>query len=344
MGWQDLLTPETPEEHTLPWAGGKKVHSLARTWALKGRQPPEHGWYTFSITGGRTARLKAPEPVDPEPEFTDRTLRGYVVGDRFILDSAAVDPDPTKLIQQTEPVYCVERGLDRFTRAQVFRDRESRLIYLSQEWPEGPEVEVLEAYQDRKGSVTEIHGVTPALDLAFRWISWGREQAEVARREAERFAEEERVRLAAEEVRRAAEEERAVRFQQAVKDAGTGAGRRNLAQYDFPAAARAALALSGAELLDCRESAARGEMVVQYRFRHRRLECTCDRLTLRIIDAGVCLTDHHDGTKGDTYFTLESLPTVIGEAMGLGKLVVWRHAPGDQAGRYDDYDDDEDYG
>lgn len=324
MGWKDLLAPEAPQEIALPWAGGKKVHSLDRTWALKGRLPPEHGWYTFTIESARTARLKDREPIDAEPEFTDRTLRGYVVGDRFIEDGAAVDPDPTKLIQQTEPVYCVERGLDRFTRAKVYRDREGRLIYLSQEWPEGPEAEVLEAYQDRKDTVTALNGVTPALDLAFRWISWGREQAEEARREAERLAEEERQRMAAEQALAAAEAERAERFQQALKDAGTGAGRRNLAQHDFPAAARAALALSGAELLDCRESAARGEMVVQYRFRHRRLECTCDRQTMRIIDAGVCLDDHY-GTKGDTFFTLESLPTVIGEAIDKGVLVVWRH-------------------
>lgn len=337
MSWRDLLAPEGGEERTLPWAGGKKVHALDRTWVIKGRWPPEHGWYTFEITGGKNATLKTREPGDIVADFTDKTLRGYVVGDRFIADSSHVEPDPTRLIEQTEPVFCVEPGLDRFTRARVFRDREGRLIYLTQEWPEGPEIEVLEAYQDRKDSVTGIAGVTPALDLAFRWISWGREMAEEARREAERLAAVERERMAA-------EEERRERLTQALKDAGTGAGRRNLAQYDFEAAARAALALSGAELLDVRESRNRNEMIVQYRYRHRRLECTCDRLTMRIIDAGVCLDDHR-GTKGDTRFTLESLPTVIKEAMDLGKLVVWRHAPGDRGDRgYDDYnDEDEDW-
>jgi hypothetical protein len=333
MSWRDLLAPETGEELVLPWAGGRKVHSTDRTWNLKGRQPPEHGWYTFSMSG-RTARLKDRDPVPNEPDFTDKTLRGYVVGDRFIADGSAVDPDPTKLIEQTEPVFCVEPGLDRFTRAKVYRDRESRLIYLQQEWPEGPEIEVLEAYQDRKDSVTGLAGVTPALDLAFRWISWGREQAEEARREAERLRLEELARLEREAAEKAEAEARAERLQQALKDATTGAGRRNLAQYDFEAAARAALALSGAELLDCRQSVRRNEMVVQYRYRHRRLECVCDRLTMRILDAGVCLDDHR-GTKGDTFFTLESLPTVIGEAMDTGQLVVWRHAPGDPGNPYD---------
>jgi hypothetical protein len=52
---------------------------------------------------------------------------------------------------------------------------------------------------------------------------------------------------------------------------------------------------------------------------------------LRIIDSGICLTAHYDdpefeaGTKGDGFFTLESLPSVIREAQRDGKLVVYRH-------------------
>jgi hypothetical protein len=328
MSWRDLLAPAGDDIRVLPWAGGRRVHDQERSWVIKGRLPPEHGWYSFQITGGRAARLKSREPEPTDPDFSSKTLRGYVVGDRFIADDARVDPDPVKLIEQTDLVYCVELGLDRFTRAKVFRDREGRVVYLQQEWPEGPELDVLEAYQDRKDSVTHLKGVTPALDLAFRWISWGREQAE------ERAVEAERLRLV--ELERL---EAANLLEQAMRDAGTGPGRRALAARDFGAAARAALALSGAELLDHRQSARANEMVVQYRFRHRRLECVCDKLTLRIIDAGVCLDDHR-GTKGDTYFTLESLPPVIGEAMDLGKLVVWRHAPGDDA--YDDDENDDD--
>ena len=50
------------------------------------------------------------------------------------------------------------------------------------------------------------------------------------------------------------------------------------------------------------------------------------------VDAGICLTAHYDdpdfesGTRGDTLFTLESLPPVIREANGDGVLVVFRHA------------------
>ena len=46
---------------------------------------------------------------------------------------------------------------------------------------------------------------------------------------------------------------------------------------------------------------------------------------MRIIDSGICLQDHNTGEKGDTYFTLESLPAVIRQADREGKLVVYRH-------------------
>ena len=98
--------------------------------------------------------------------------------------------------------------------------------------------------------------------------------------------------------------------------------------------ARIALAISGAELLDHREGVHQGEMTIQYRFRNRRLECVCHRDTLRIIDAGVCLTDHR-GETGDARFTLESLPPVIGQAMDERRLVIRRHIDGRPEDRYE---------
>lgn len=327
MSWRDLL--DEGHKRTLPWVGRTMVHSAERSWSVRLPYPPEHGWFKFEAGGDRWASLVSREPVEPDSSYftTMATYRGYVVGDRFILDSARVDPDPKKLIEQTKQVYCVEPGLDRFARATVVIDREGHFIYRSQEFPLGPENEALMAYQDRKDSLTGIAGVTPALDLAFQWISYQRIQAEVRRKEVER--------LLAEEAKKRAEEER---VQQAMKDAGTAVGRRVLAARDFETAAREALKVSGAELLDVRPSCNKAEMVVQYRFRERRLECVVDKTTMRVLDAGVCLTDHNTGVKGDRLFTLESLPGVIGEAMNLNKLVVWRHLDGD---REDDNEDDD---
>ena len=318
MSWKDLLSADEPATHVLPWAGGRQVHSASRSWKLKGRLPLEHGWYSFSEEGARKVRLPDREMLPAEPDFTPRVLRGYVVGDRFIEDGSHVDPDPAKLIAQTEEVFCVERGLERFTRATVFRDREGRLIYLQQQWPEGAEQEALEAYQDRKTTLEDIKGVTPELDLAFQWIVWGRAMAEERARQEEIIRKEELARMEKEE-----------RLRQIMKDADHAPGLRALAKVDFEAAARRALAFSNSELLDVRDGVARHEKIVQYRFRHRRLECIVHAETLRVIDAGVCLDDHR-GTKGDTRFTLESLPGVIGEAMDHHRLVVWRHVDGDE--------------
>jgi len=312
MSWEDLLS--SAEERVLPWVDGRKIHDEGRTWSIQGKLPPEHGWYIFDTSSGRKASLIGPAEPDVDFETGRRVVRGYLAGNRLIPDGSRVDPDPDKLVQQTVPVFLVEPGLDRFARA-VVAESGGRLIYIRQEFPEGPEMEVQEAYQDRMASVSHVREVTPALDLTFRWISHQRIRAE------EREREREKKRLA--EERKKAEEDR---LRQAMRDAGTGIGRRTLAKQDFKAAARAALAVSGAQLLDAMPSRARNEMVVQYRFRRRRLECVVDKNTLQVIDSGICLVDHDTGEKGDTYFTLESLPPVIGQAMDEGVLVVYRHA------------------
>jgi hypothetical protein len=319
MSWEDLL--DSGSERVLPWFGFKRIHDARRSWVLFGPRPPEHGWYRFSTSGGRQAELASRElqPADPEWAGGQTRLLGYLVGDRFIPDSARVDPDPGKLVEQTMPVYCVELGLERFARAMVVHDREDNLVYLNQEFPQGPEQEVLDAYLDRAESVNNIVGVTPALDLAFRWLSHQRQVQEERRRELQRLREEEE--------RKRAEEER---LQELMRQAGSAAGRRAMAPHDFESAAREALRSAGAELLDVRPGRSRGEMVVQYRFQNRRFECVAERDTLRIVDAGVCLAGN------DTLFTLESLPGVIAEATQRRVLHVFRHV--DRS-----YDDEEDW-
>ena len=319
MGWEDLLASDE-DLRVLPWTGGRKVADRGRVWKIRGPLPPEYGWYEFEVSGGRRATARgAAEPDLDRFERGHRLTRGYLVGNRLIPDDVRVDPDPSRLVQQTVPVFLVEPGLERFCRALTARSNLGDQIYLRQEFPEGPELEVLEAYQDRAESVAQVAEVTPALDLVFRWISYQRWLAE--ERQLQRELEQERLREQEEQARATEERERRAREQ-----IGTGLGRRLLAVSDFEAAATAALAISGASLLDCRASRIRGEMVVQYRFRRQRLECVVDRYTLQVVDAGICLEDHETGEKGDRHLTLESLPPVVGQAIDENRLVVWRHA------------------
>jgi hypothetical protein len=307
MGWRDLLEDTVGEFSVFPWLGGRKIYRSGRTWTVEGRLPREFGWFTFELTGSRSATLDAPADQDMSYGSEKAGIDGYVVGNRFIPMNARVDPDPEKLISQTVPAFLVDPGLPRFSVVAVFADDANRFIYRQQLFPTGPEDEVRRAFIDREESIQGIKGVSPALDLAFVFETRQRNLLEQRREE---------IRLKREEERRREEARRSV---------GTGLGRRTLAATDFDSAAKAALALSGAELLDTRAGYTRNEMVVQYRFEGYRLECVADKSTLRIIDSGVCLTNERTGEKGDTRFTLETLPAVIRQAIREDKLVIYRH-------------------
>ena len=188
------------------------------------------------------------------------------------------------------------------------------LVYSHQEMPLGPEDAVMAAYLDEADTVDHIPDVAPALDAVFRMEVWRRAEAEKHRQELERLWLEEEAKLAQEQRRK-----------ELVEKLGDGAGRREMAAVDFDQAARAALAVGGANFLDARKAHGRNEMVVKFRFQGQRFECTCDANSLRIIDAGICLQDHDTGEKGDTRFTLESFPAVLKQAIDEDKLVVWRH-------------------
>ncbi len=311
MSWRDLLQ-ESEESLVAPWLGGRSLQTYSRTWRLEGRFPPEFGWHRFTLAG-RKAFWKG--SAETFPDLLKGFVEGYLVGDRLVPDNVSVSLDPAQLVSCSERVWFVEPGLDRFVRVTAGRPyEEGPLIYQAQGFPLGPEEEVLQAYLDQKTSVDDIRGVAPALDVAFRFESW-------IRAEAERRRQEELERRRQEELLRAREERR----RRIVEELGDAAGRRELAVYDFAEAARAALRIGGAEYLDHRQSPIPNEKVVRFRLNGRRFECVCDQRTLRILDAGICLTDHDTGRKDDMLLTLESISGVIREAERRGVLVVFRH-------------------
>lgn len=312
MGWRDLLQSKEPESIVAPWVGGRSLQTHDRTFIIEGRLPREHGWYSFNILV-RKAWVK--EKV--APYFTPATERklGYLIGDRFIPDDVQIPGSKKRGVENYfkevpfELIFLVDEGLDKFARISAVRFHDSgSLIFEEETFPLGSEGDVLQSYLDQKKSVVDIPNVPPSLDAAFRFESWRRDEAErIRKEEEERRLREERARILRERL-------------------GDGALRREVALQDFRTAAEAALTVGGAEYLDHRNSVQPNEVVVRFRVDGRRFECTCHRNTLRIIDAGICLTDHDTDERGDTYFTLESLPGVIRQAQRERVLHVFRHA------------------
>lgn len=309
MGWQKLLHAYANEVITTPWLGGRQLRSSNRTWHLAGNLPAEHGWYKFNVLKGATVELRG--EASPLPACIKYEVRGYLVGDRLVVDGSRVDPDPTNIVNCSERVHLLEVGLDRFARVVAGRIYENgSLIYKEPDMPLTREDLVLRAYLDRLPSVDHIKHIPPALDAAFRMETFQRVQVEARRALLERKRLEEEEKLRKEALRK-----------ELFEKSGDGAGRRNLARQDFDGAAKAALEVGAAEFLDSKVLR-RNERAVKFRLDGRRFECTCDG-NLQIISAGICLTE--DGISGDTWLTLESLPSVIREAIRTDRLVIYRH-------------------
>lgn len=309
MGWRDLITEE---ELTIvaPWVGGRSLHFDGRTRSIVGTVPSEHGWYRFDAEP-RKATLQG--SADPDPETLRFLQTGFLVGNRFVPDGASPAIAQGDWGLHFKQVHLLEDGLERFVRIDVGTVVEgSELIFRGFAYPLGPEEEVLSAFLDRNESLDGIKAVIPSLQAAFDLECLERRKIEQRREELGRLRRQEEERLLQEAKRHEIQ-----------RSLGNGAGRREMAIVDFDCAATAALAVGGATLLDVRNGQG-AEKVVRYRLDGRRFECVCD-LQLRIIDAGVCLTDEETGEKGDSFFTLESLPAVIRQAEREGVLVVFRH-------------------
>ncbi len=307
MGWQDCLEDEGARL-VIPWLGGRRIYKEGRAWRVLEELPREYGWYEWGCQGRVALCLGRHEAdLDYVAAAFCGVKRGYLVGNRMVVDGLGWGVSPDDLLKHTISVFLVEPGLDRFTRAEVGFLEIDQPFYRHEIFPLGPEDDVRRAFVDRLDNINHIADVTPALDIAFTVATRQRAVVEARRAELERAREVER------------------RREEMAQSVGSSVGRRVIAATDFEAAARSALAVSEAELLDARQGRGEREMVVQYLFQSQRFECVVERGTLRVIDAGICLTDSDTGEKGDTYFTLESLPGVVRQAIQEGELHIYRH-------------------
>ena len=109
MSWRDHIN-DNNNEVTLPWTGGRVLHSKDRSFKINGTLPREHGWYTFSIKRNRVAYLI--DSADSVPGALSGSVMGYLVGDRIVPDDVRCDPDPEKIFRYSERVFILEPGIN----------------------------------------------------------------------------------------------------------------------------------------------------------------------------------------------------------------------------------------
>ncbi len=164
---------------------------------------------------------------------------------------------------------------------------DGHLLFAGVEFETEVEPQVRDAFEEDR-SIEAVRGVTPALAQAFVLESTQRALA----REAERRKLEE-----AQLQQRAAE----------------------LARWQETLEGRISVALShtGAALISWRRQG-QDQAVVRYRLAGQRFECVINTGTLRIVDAGICLSG------ADDRLNLSSLPSAVREAVETGRLHVFR--------------------
>lgn len=317
--WQAWLGRTSAE--IAPFLGSRALRLRdGRRLRLDGLKPAERGWYRFTVKG-RVAQWTREEAMDARDAVTQvaqgpgrapAVFVGHFVADRLLREQDMRVGLALEDYLSTAPrVHLVPEALGRLPRIEalawgVSQGCAAELIFLDTTLPEGGEVEALRAFEDRSAPPkgTPMHLVV-AVDL----LTQVRTRTEAAEAQARALAEAEAARA---------------RLAELAKVGGTAEGRRAMAQVDFRGAARAALGFGGAELLDTWPApGAQGAHVVRWRHLGHRLECTVD-MNMRVLDAGICLTDHDTGESYDTLLTLESLPGVVREAEETGRLVVWR--------------------
>ncbi|ATB46032.1 hypothetical protein [Corallococcus macrosporus] len=312
------------ESRVLPYFGGGTVDSASRR--LRVTPPVKPGWWRFDVKG-RDATPR--EPSEPEGLEALPRVRGHVWGRRLVREGAVAEP--LELMPEEEPPRLAPVSARRWVDgALLFEcvDFESEA--------EGAARLALEEDQPLSG----IRGVSASLRAAFGYALL----AQVSRDVGIRFVPAEvrgRILAVAEGGRVPAEaclrrlslerEAQTSRLRQAQAHAERRALSARLvaeaqrrtgplgASEDGMQRAQQALLNAGARPLGLRRLADQ-RLEVTYAFMGERFVSIVAADSLQVLDAGICLA----GADGEV--TLESLPSVIREAIETEVLVVTRYA------------------
>ena len=325
MSYQKFLGRE--EVLVLPFLGGHQVD--AENKRLRVVTPPQKpGWYSFVIKRGE-AVLRGPADA---PELSKLPkVRGHLFGARLVRDGAIAEP--LHLIPDDEP--------PRFSLCTAQRWHSGQLLFDTLEFDTEAEESVRRAFEDSVG-LAAVSGVPATLRAAFGYALLERVSARVqipfapaevraaiatvaqngvpgAEAELRRLAaEREQSRLEMLELHRRRQAQLALEEVVAQREARVEAVRQLRETVDQRA--ERALRDAGAELRSLRRVGDQLEVI--FTFMNERFISLVDAATLQVIDSGICLGH----PPADEELTLESLPSVIREAIETDALVILRHA------------------
>lgn len=311
------------ESAVLPYFGGGFVDAPARR--LRVSTPPAPGWWRFEVRG-RTATAR--EPAGPEGLDGLPLVRGHLWGTRLVHEGAVAEP--VHLLPEEEP--------PRFSPLRIRRWHDGALVFEELEFEgeaEGTarlmleEGQTLAAVKAVPASLRAAFGYT-VLEGASRALGIRFCPAEVrgqvlAVSEQGRPAAEARLRVLASEreahIRAAARWRRVEEETRLNEELVRPRSHPRHQEWQAQGVTRVerALASAGARLLDTRRLGSE-RLEVTFGFMGERFISLVEADTLRVVDAGICLAG------SDREVNLESLPSVIREAIEDGVLVITRHA------------------
>ena len=332
LSFRSFLAPREPV--VLPYFGGTRVDAADRRYRVEVAADPgaggefprldlRPGWWRFAIDGRRASPIEKAEPVDlgSLPAIRGHWVDGHIAGAGQVLARVALPPSE-------EPAPLARVVGRRWYSGEVLLD--------SIEFEDDAELAVRAALEGERG-IAGVRGVVPSLRSAFAYalglavaragrvpvtpreltpavvaIADGGRDAVLAR-----LAELVRDREQAERERAARRQVAAVMQQQ--RQLRTVAARaQQRVHHGSPAErADAALEAAGARMLSARRTG--DALEVTFTFMDVRIIATVAPDTLHVYDAGICL----DGA--DEELTLDSLPSVIKEAIEDGRLNITRH-------------------
>lgn len=310
------------ESVVLPYLGGGTVDTATRR--LRITTPVAPGWWRFELRG-RDAIAR--EPAGPEGLEGLPRVRGHLWGTRLVREGAVAEP--LELMPEEQPPVLAPVNARRW--------HDGALLFDSVEF-EGEAEDQARRAMEEGHPLASVKGVSAPLRAAFGYVL-----LEAASRTLGiRFVPAEartRVQAIAEKGRAEAEEclRTLLREREAHQRALVARQERELTSalvVEAPereqsrqrtqtrpgdmSRAEAALHGAGARLLNHRWLSG-NQLEVTYAFMEERFISIVDANSLQVVDAGVCLAG------ADSEVTLESLPSVIREAIDTGVLVVTRY-------------------